>query len=561
MAERALPGPLEVLLARASTFARARLSWRQHSTLALCGGLSTLAHAPFFMWPILFVTFPVLFWSIEGAGDNRGASALRRAAVSGLVFAFGYFFTGLYWIGEAFLVEADIFAWMLPFAITLLPLMMALYWALAAALTRWTWIALGLTSQRGPAGALRRALIFAVMFSSFEWVRGHAFTGFPWHNPGLVLTAPLELMQAAALVGMYGLAPFAFLVTMTPAVVLAASRADMRGLAQVAIVVVAVLPLAAAYGYGAWRLAEPAPPDVAGVALRIVQPSVPQREKWRADKQAEFFQRHLELSRKSPDGRIDDLAGITHVVWPEAAMPFGPLHNQQALDAIAELLPDGVHLIAGVLRRGDQRVQPGAVHNSLVALDTTGKLVALYDKTHLVPFGEYLPFPSVLEAIGLQNLVRQRGGFAAGPTPKPPFSVPGLPPMAAVICYEAIFPGEIAPTGGRTGAIVIATNDGWFGRSIGPAQHFHQARVRAVEQGLPVIRAANNGISAMIDPAGRVRSKLDLDVVGTLDTPLPGARPPTLAIWLGEYGLICSNVLLLLMFISTYRVFRHPTDI
>ena len=307
-------------------------------------------------------------------------------------------------------------------------------------------------------------------------------------------------------------------------------------------------------------MAEPTPPDVKGVRIRIVQPSIPQREKWRADKQAEFFQRHLDLSRQRPDGLTDNLAGITHVVWPEASMPFGPLHNQQALDAIAELLPDGTHLIAGVLRRGDERVQPAPVHNSLAAIDTTGKLVALYDKVHLVPFGEYLPYPSVLEAIGLQNLVRQRGGFAPGPLPKPPFSVPGLPQIAAVICYEAIFPSEIAPAGRSAGLIIVATNDGWFGHSIGPEQHFHQARVRAVEQGLPVIRAANNGVSAVIDAEGRVRFKLGLDVIGTIDTTVPQGRRRTQVEQLGEYGLIWSSGLLLLLFVASYRA-DHPSTL
>ncbi|NJM55404.1 MAG: apolipoprotein N-acyltransferase [Verrucomicrobiae bacterium] len=462
------------------------------------------------------------------------------------------FFSGLYWIGEAFLVEAEIFAWMLPFAVTLLPAGMALYWALAASITRWVWTVLRLEAEPGPTGAVRRILILAVIFSLVEWVRGHAFTGFPWHNPGLVLTAPIELLQSVAVVGMYGLTPIAFIVTMVPLAVLATLPATRYRAALAAIAALTIAPLACAYVYGAVRLAAPAPADVANVRLRVVQPSIPQRDKWRAEKQGEFFARHLALSRQDANGRTDDLAGITHVIWPEASMPFGPLHNQEALDAIADMLPDGTHLIAGVLRRGDERIVPAPVHNSLAAIDTTGKLVALYDKIHLVPFGEYLPFPHVLEAIGLQNLVRQRGGFVPGPLPKTAMSVPGLPPFAPVICYEAIFPseivGDIAPDGQRPRFIVIATNDGWFGQSIGPEQHFHQARVRAVELGLPVVRSANNGISALIGPDGRVRHKLELDVVGTFDTQLPSAYDGTIATALGEHGLILVNVLILLLF-------------
>ena len=533
------------------------------------GAISTLAHAPFFAWPVLFLTFPVLYWAIEAAGDRGSAGTrsggkllddlkplrpMRHAASAGFLFAFGYFFTGLYWIGEAFLVEAEIFAWMLPFAVTLLPAGMALYWALGTAGTLWAWNVLGLRAETGVPGTVRRILILAVVFSVVEWVRGHAFTGFPWHNPGLVLTAPIELLQSAALVGMYGLTPLAFIVTMIPLAVLATASAARSRTALLTIAAFTIAPLAAAYAYGTVRLATPALPDVPNVKLRVVQPSIPQRDKWRGEKQGEFFARHLALSRQDANGRTDGLEGITHVVWPEASMPFGPLHNQEALDAIAAMLPDGVHLIAGVLRRGDERIAPAPVHNSLAAIDTTGKLVALYDKVHLVPFGEYLPFPHVLEAIGLQNLVRQRGGFAPGPLPKRAMAVPGLPPFAPVICYEAIFPSEImgvvGPDGVRPRFIVIATNDGWFGRSIGPEQHFHQARVRAVELGLPVVRSANNGISALIGPDGRVRKKLELDVVGTFDTSLPSGYHGTVASGLGAYAVFLVKALILLLFVA-----------
>lgn len=527
-AERTVPG----FLPRIAATVRGARGWRGGLLLLMSGGLSTTSQAPFLMWPVLFVTLPVLFWSIEGAALTP--RPLRSAAASGFTFAFAYFFFGLSWIGEAFLVEAEIFAWLMPFAITLLPMGMAIYWALAAVLTRWLWSRSTTCGSMTVAGATARVLLMSVVFAGAELVRGHAFTGFPWHNPGLALTAPIELMQSAALVGMYGLAPFTFAVTLTPLVVLALA---VRSGTAVAIGLLTVLPLSAAFLYGSMRLAAPAAPPVDGVKVRLVQPSVPQRDKWRADKQAEIFRAHLDLSRFAPDGRVDDLAGITHVVWPEAAMPFGPLDNQDALDAIGRLLPDGTHLIAGILRRGDRRLAPVPVHNSLIALDDSGRLVALYDKIHLVPFGEYLPFPYLLEAIGLQNLVRQRGGFAPGPYPKPLLKVGRLPTFAPIICYEAIFPGEIVETDVRPGLVVIATNDGWFGNSIGPAQHFHQARVRAVEQGLAVLRSANNGISALIDPEGRVVARLDLDARGTLDVAIPEARSVT---WASSGGVVAA---------------------
>lgn len=527
--------------------------WNGLALLLIAGGLSTLAHAPFYAWPLLSLTLPLLFWSIEGA--CRKQRPLLACAQSGFAFAFAYFFFGLSWVGEAFLVEAEIFAWLLPFAITLLPAVMALYWALAAAITGWLWSRRKMCDCLSPVGAAARIIVLAVIFAVIEWVRGHAFTGFPWHNPGLALTAPIELMQVTALVGMYGLLPFAFAVTLTPVVALAAARTawqpqgrhtepprPMRS-ALIVTAAMTLLPLAAAYAYGTARLSQPPSPALEGVRVRIVQPSIPQREKWRADKQAEIFGIHLDLSRQDHTGKVDELAGITHVIWPEASMPFGPLDDQEALDAIGRSLPDGVHLLAGILRRGDQRLRPTPVHNSLAAFDHTGRLVSLYDKIHLVPFGEYLPFPHILESIGLQNLVRQRGGFTPGQSPKPLMAIPGLPAVSPVICYEAIFPGEIVQGAERPGLIVIATNDGWFGRSIGPSQHFHQARVRAVEQGIPVLRSANNGISALIDPEGRVIGQLDLDVRSTSDVIIPGKRPEPWASRLGSLGLAFSIAL------------------
>jgi apolipoprotein N-acyltransferase len=271
------------------------------------------------------------------------------------------------------------------------------------------------------------------------------------------------------------------------------------------------------------------------VKVRLVQPSVPQRDKWSGAKQPAIFADHLTLSRTNPAGQIDDMAGITHLVWPEAAMPFGPLDHPEALAAIGALLHPGAYLLTGALRQErNEETGERKAYNSLLVLGPDSGLTTLYDKVHLVPFGEYLPFQAALEAIGLQSLTRQRGGFARGQTPKPLLEIPGLPKVAPLICYEAIFPGEVTGTGPRPGLIVIVTNDGWFGDSIGPPQHFHQARVRAVEQGLTVIRSANNGISAVIDPEGRILALLHLDARGSIDSLVPSARPAPMYARFGE---------------------------
>jgi apolipoprotein N-acyltransferase len=316
-----------------------------------------------------------------------------------------------------------------------------------------------------------------------------------------------------------------------PAVILASAAGADRSRSQWArlgAAAILLVPLAVMIACGSLRLSAGSPPAVAGVKLRLVQPNVPQREKWQADKQALFLQRQIELSRRSPAGILDNMAGITHVVWPEAALPFVPLERPDVLAAIGDMLPEGVHLLAGVLRVDRTVVDRLVAYNSIASFRDNGQPAALYDKTHLVPFGEYLPFQRTLEAIGLMALTRQRGGFSIGEVPRPVLNVPGLPAVGPLICYEAVFPGAVVDGPVRPALLLNLTNDGWFGNSTGPRQHFHQARMRAVEEGLPLLRVANNGITAVVDPYGRELARLDLDVMGVIDTGLPSALPPTL---------------------------------
>jgi apolipoprotein N-acyltransferase len=503
--------------------------WQRHALAFGAGTLSVLAMAPFFLTPVLFVTLPILVWLIDGAGKGPAVVTWRcalRAAVCGWWFGFGYFLAGLYWIGQAFLVEAEVFAWLLPFAVTLMPVGLALFYAGAAGAARLLWC-------RGQARVARLAIALAFA----EWLRGHVFTGFPWNTLGYALTYPLPLMQWAAFFGIYALTLLGVMLFADPLVRVADRQAAGERPALLAAAGRVLVPFAILLAVGSLLMAwQPTKVDDS-VRLRIVQPSIPQREKWQREKQAANFALHLDLSRQAPDGRRDDLAGITHVIWPEAAMPFLPLETPEALSAIAALLPQQTYLLTGSLRRErppEGGAQPQRIFNSLLALAPGAGLTAVYDKIHLVPFGEYLPFQTTLEAIGLQQLTKLRGGFAGGVTPRPLLDIPGLPPVAPLICYEAIFPTELIQGLDRPGLLVNVTNDGWFGNSIGPHQHLHQARVRAVEQGLPLIRAANNGISAIIDPQGRVLARLGLDVRGTLDTALPRAAPPTLYAKVGE---------------------------
>ncbi len=505
---------------------RGLAGWRRRLAAFVAGALSVLAMAPFFLWPVLWITLPALIWLIDGAvrrhADRGPVRRLGAAAETGWWWGFGYFLAGLHWIGEAFLVEAEVFAVFMPFAVMLMPAGLALFYGAATATAATVW----------KSGAWR-VMALALSLSATEWLRGHVLTGFPWNVLGYALTYPVELMQSAAVLGIYGLTLAAVLIFGLPAILWSEAGAGRGG--RAVALAAALVPLLVAGALGRARLAYATADTVPGVKIRIVQPSVPQREKWRPENWARFFQDHLDLSGRDPAGTQDNLTGVTHVVWPEAAMPFPPLDTPEALTAIGNLLPEGTVLIAGANRiewTGGTPRRPRRFFNSLLVLGKGGLLISLYDKIHLVPFGEYLPraLRPLLSLIGMQQLAG-RVGFESGVSPRPLLAIPGLPAVVPLICYEAIFPAAVVQgpqqSRQRPALIVNLTNDGWFGNTTGPRQHLHQARVRAVEEGLPLVRAANNGVSAAFDAYGRPLGQLlDLNVRGVIDVPLAVALPP-----------------------------------
>jgi apolipoprotein N-acyltransferase len=522
---------------------RSLVGWRRRFAALIAGAVSALAMAPFFFWPLLWLTLPTLVWLMDGAiwrfgsGDGRTKRRTWRpllaAAAVGWLWGFGYFLAGLYWIGEAFLVEAEVFAVFLPVAVIVMPAGLALFYAAATALAASVW-----------KPTAWRVLALALSLSAAEWLRGHVLSGFPWNVLGYALTYPLAFTQSAAVLGIYGLTLLAVLVFALPPVLWSEAVLRQRRTRGIALAA-AVLPLLLLGAFGQSRLSLAANDTVPGVKIRIVQPSVPQREKWRPENQARFFQDHLDLSGRDPAGKVDNLAGITHVVWPEAAMPFAPLEVPEALAAIADLLPEGTVLIAGAVRvERDTSVPPlpRAFFNSLLVFGARGLLLSFYDKIFLVPFGEFLPLRGILQAIGLRQL-SERGGFYSGPSPRPVLQIPGLPDVVPLICYEAIFPRAIVQGPRRPAVIVNLTNDGWFGNTTGPQQHLHQARVRAVEEGLPLVRAANNGVSAAFDGYGRPLGRLGLNARGVLDVPLPVALPPPPYARLGDATFLAAWLL------------------
>jgi apolipoprotein N-acyltransferase len=486
--------------------------WQRRLIAAGAGAFSALAMAPYNLWPLLAITFPILVWLLDGTGSGR--SGLIGAFAAGWWFGFGYFLAGLYWIGMAFLVEADRFAWLLPIAVVSLPAGLALFTGLGAVIARLLWT---------PGAS--RIFAFALGLGIAEWLRGHLLTGFPWNSFGYALAAVPALAQTASVVGLWGLTFIALAVFASPAVLTDKPEATRRPWLAPAI---AVLVLAALGVCGLYRLASTETRFVADAKLRIMQPNLPQDQKFQPAAKQAILDRYISISDRATAPDRQGIRDVTHLFWPESAFPFFLEQEADALARIADLLHGGAVLITGAARLEEPRppASEARVYNSIRVIGSDGAISATYDKVHLVPFGEFLPFQHFLESIGLEQLTRIRGGFSAGPRLRT-LSIPRLPPAAPLVCYEAIFPGEVIPEGPRPAWMLNVSNDAWFGLSAGPYQHFMQARIRTIEEGLPLVRATNNGISAVVDPLGRIVNALALGQEGVLDASLPLPIEPT----------------------------------
>lgn len=484
--------------------------WRRLLVAAAAGAVSALALPPYDLFPLLFLSFPVLVWLLDGTaatGRRKRLSAALAAAGVGWAFGFGYFLAGLYWVGAAFLVEADIFGWMMPFAVVALPAGLALTTAAGMALARMMWSA-------GP----RRIAALAVGLTVAEFARGHILTGFGWNTFGYALTATPVLMQSAAIIGIYGLTFLAIVIFASPAALCGSGTRNARAAAPV----LGAALLIALVGFGAFRLSGAETATVENFKLRIVQPSIRQDTKWLPENRSAIFTSYLELSDTATAPEAMGIGDVDLVVWPESALPFVFEYEPEALPAIAALLPPRTTLVTGMQRLEVDEAAPSGyrVFNSVMVIDHTGEIRDVYDKVRLVPFGEFLPFQGVLEALGLQQLTRVAGGFTAG-SERHAMQAGSSPRFQPLICYESIFTGAVVDSDDRPDFILNVTNDGWFGDSPGPWQHLRKAQLRAVEEGLPLVRAANTGVSASIDPYGQIRQSLDLGVRAVIDTELP----------------------------------------
>jgi apolipoprotein N-acyltransferase len=475
--------------------------WRRQAFTFVTGLLSALSFTPFGIFPLLLLSFAVLVLLLDGAQTER--RPVWRSALIGWAYGFGQFLGGLYWVAYAFLVDPLQHGWQIPFVAMLFPGGLALFPALACALAAGLW----------RAGASRVFLLTATYMLA-EWLRGHVLTGFPWNLPGYGWSASLAVLQSASWFGVYGLSLLAVLFGTSLALISEQGRARLLPAAL-------TLTFIAIWLGGMARLHAIHFANVPGVRLRIVQPDVAQADKYVRALRAAHWRELIDLSG------VGDGPASTHIIWPEAAPPFLLEQVPQAMADIATLTGADKVLMTGAARAEMKPDGKPLFHNSFYIFGHHGQLLATYDKFHLVPFGEYAPFPQTLHALGIDKLVALPGSFASGDGPHT-YAVPGAPAAGPLICYEILFPGEVTGKP-RPGWLVNVTDDSWFGpaSSTGPYQHFLIARVRAIEEGLPVVRAANTGISGVIDPLGRVTAELGVDRVGVVDAGLPNALPPT----------------------------------
>ncbi|MSO71074.1 MAG: apolipoprotein N-acyltransferase [Alphaproteobacteria bacterium] len=476
--------------------------WRLWATGAGLGSLATLALPPWNLLPLLLPAVSGLLWLTAGRGP-------RAAAFAGWSFGCGFFAAGLYWVGEAMLVDAARHAWLIPFAITGLAGGLALFPAAVMACLS------ALEASGAVKGAAARLLAFAALWALVEWLRGWVFTGFPWQLLAYAWSDVAAMRQVASLVGAFGLSLLTVAIAGAP-VLWMANRVARR----IAAGLVAMLALA--WGWGELRI-DAAPEAVGGARLRLVQGNIDQRLKWLPDNRLEVLRSYLRLS-SAPSA--DGVAPIA-ILWPETAVPFALAEDEAGRQAVMRELPAGASLITGIQRfetlPGDER----RFYNSIIAVALGGAIEAVYDKEHLVPFGEYMPLRGILP---FDRLVPGIGDFTPGPG-RVTWRLTGLPPASPLICYEAIFPGAAVNAADRPAWLLNVTNDGWFGLSAGPPQHLAIARMRAVEEGVPLIRVANTGISAAIDAYGRTIGAIPLGREGVLDVTLPPAldAPPLFA--------------------------------
>jgi len=499
--------------------------WRRRGAAFALGALAVLALPPFHAVPVLAVSFSGLAWL--ALGDAGGESRPhRRAFADGWWFGAGFFSLGLYWLSNALLVDATRFAWMIPFAFFGFGFGLGLFSGAAT-------LSAAVLCRRLAARAWARPLWLAAAWVLMEWLRGIVLTGFPWNLIGTVWMFSDAMIQPAAWGGVHLLSLLTVALAALPAWM--GWRDDGRGRGPIAAVLAAGIVLWFGAGWARIALLDAeAERTVSGAVLRLVQPAIPQNLKWDPAERRGHVVAQVDLSRAAAGS--PPTPRPTHVIWAETAAPFYLEREPGLRGFLAQAVPPKGALITGAPRLASAPGQPARLRNSLHVLDETGAILATYDKAHLVPFGEYVPLRDWIPA-WIVKITYGEAEFSPG-LRLAPLPVPGLPAASPLICYEAIFEGRVVPAAGaRPGWLLNLTNDAWYGMSPGPYQHFAAARLRAVEEGLPLVRVANNGISAIVDSLGRVRVRLGLGERGAVDGPLPAALSPPPFAGLGLFAV------------------------
>lgn len=509
--------------------------WPRRLTWLLSGAAAVLALPPFFFIPALPVGFAILLWSLDGVKTRKSALA------AGWWFGTGHFAAGFYWISHAFLVQPEIYGWMIPFALL----------GLGGGLAIFPMLAVWGSWQLGK-GRIARAFLLASFWAIAEFTRGHVLTGFPWNLLGHIWAIDPAPMQFASLVGIYGLSAVTALFATLPAVWIAGRSG--RFVALGGILIAALL-----WGGGAIRLS--GLPDMAtelasapadAPILQVVQPNIAQSEKWEKSLQEIHFRQLLAMSRRPADM---DASQQRIVIWPETAATFFLETDPGRRAMIGDVLGPNDILITGAPRTFPRDSEEFQVWNSVEAIDDRGAIVGSFDKFHLVPFGEYVPFRSILP---FPKLTAGRTDFSAGAGPAT-LHVNNLPPFSPLICYEVIFPGAVTDDQDRPAWLLNVTNDGWFGHSAGPYQHLAAARFRAVEEGVPMVRAAYTGVSAVFDSYGRLQKDLPLTKQGILISPLLVGKNHTTVYYLWRnipfYGIV---TLIFVLVLGYQQVRKSP---
>jgi apolipoprotein N-acyltransferase len=471
--------------------------WRPLVLSFFLGCLTSLAMPPLGLAFVYLVTFPTFIWLSEGGRRTRDPFLI------GFIFGMGFFLSTLYWICLAIFFDFARWWWLLPLPTLLLPVTLSLSPGIATLLAKHL-------SIKSPSSY---SVLLIACLSLGDYLRGMLFTGFPWAVPGYTWMETLPVAQSLSWAGIYGLS----LLTLCWAAIPAFLAEGRKTLA-----LASTLSFLLCLSWGAYRLYSHDTEFHEKTVLRLVQTNIPQGEKWDRSMRDRNFLKYVSLSQEP----AKTSAPITHLIWPETALTFDWEQSPLARRYLADMIKDGQLLLSGQLRIEGTGPEDVVVRNSLVVVDHTATLLGRFDKTHLLPFGEYTPFKGWIAWSGVGSSVAGVKDFTPGTGPYT-VRIGDYPAFSPLICYEVAFPGEVTDPHHRPDWLLNVGNDAWFGRSIGPYQHLTTAQARAVEQGLPMVRANGTGISAVIDSYGRILATTDLGVAANLDIHLPKPLPAT----------------------------------